>query len=62
MAINLRDIEEVVCNQCFFQQYLWRCRGEEGITYSVIHSSVHGKHNGVNFESVHHSIRKLHLF
>ena len=29
------------------------------ITYQVIHSSAHGKHDGANFESVHHSIHKL---
>jgi len=30
--------------------------------HQVIHSSVYSKHNGVNFESVHHFIRKLHPF
>jgi len=46
-----------------FLHGFWRqCRGAEGITYPVIHSSVHSKHDGANFESVHHSIRKLHPF
>ena len=45
-----------------FRLCLWWCRTVEGITYPVIHSSVHGKHDGANFESVHHSICKLHLF
>jgi len=28
----------------------------------VIHFLVHGKHDGANFECMHHSIRKLHPF
>jgi len=34
----------------------------EEITNPGIYSSVHGEHNDTNFECVHHSIRKLHLF
>ena len=45
-----------------FQLCLWWCRRVEGITYPVIHSSVDGKHDGANFEFVHHSICKLHPF
>jgi len=29
--------------------HLQHCRVVEGITCPVIHSSVHGKHNGANF-------------
>ena len=42
--------------------FLWQCRGAEGITYPIIHFSVHGEHDGANFESMHHSIRMLHPF
>jgi len=43
-----------------FQLCLWLLRGVEGITYPVIHSSsVHGKHDGAIFESVHYTIQKL---
>ena len=45
-----------------FRLCLWWCRTVEGITYPVIHSSVHGKHNGTKFESLPHSICKLHPF
>ena len=45
-----------------FRLCLWWGRGAEWITYPIIHFSVYGKHDGVNFESVHHSIRMLHLF
>ena len=41
---------------------LWWYKGVEGIIYQVIRSLVHGKHDGANFESVYHSIRKLHPF
>ena len=41
---------------------LWWCKWVEGITYPVINSSVHGKHDGANFVSVLYSIRKLHPF
>jgi len=34
-------------------------QGVEGITYPVIHSSVHGKHDGEGLEFMQHSIRKL---
>jgi len=42
-----------------FQPCLWQCSVVEEITHPVIHSSVHGKHNGENFESVFHSTCKL---
>jgi len=45
-----------------FQLCLWWCREVEGINFPVIHSSVHGEHNGTNFESVQHSIHKLQPF
>ena len=64
MAISLRDVEAVVRNQCFFVDFNFDCgdlqQYVEGITYPVIHCSVYGKRDGVNFK--HHSICKLHPF
>ena len=45
-----------------FRLCLWWCRVVERITYPVIHSSVHGKHDGAGFKSVNHCILKLHQF
>ena len=62
MAADSHEIEAIVRNWCFFMDFDFVCGdegGEEGITYPVVHFSVHGKHNGVNFESVSHSIHKL---
>ena len=41
---------------------LWWCRAVEGINYPVIHSAVHGEHDGEKFKSLPYSIHKLHLF
>jgi len=53
MAVCSRDVKAVACDRCFFMHgfrlCLWLCKGVEGITYQVIHSSVHGKHDGETF-------------
>jgi len=45
-----------------FWHCLWWYKGVKGIINQAIYSSVYGKHSGANFESVLHSIRKLHPF
>ena len=40
----------------------WWSRMIQGKTYPVIDTPVHGKHNGASYNSVWHSIHKLHLF
>jgi len=53
-------------SQSMFLHGFWLClrwcRAVEEITYPVINSSVHGEHDGAKFESLPHSIHKLHLF
>jgi len=62
MVVSSCDVEVVFTIDVFhgFQPCLWQCSVVEEITYPVIHSSVHGQHDGANLESVQHSIRKLH--
>jgi len=65
MAVCSHDVKVVVHDRRFFIDFNFVCgdSGEyiEGITYQVIYSLVHGKHDSANFESLHYSIHKLHL-
>ena len=69
MNANSSDIEAVAHDWYFFMDFNYVC-GDAGeykeymytVTYPAIHSLVHGKHDGANFEPLYHSIRKLRLF
>ena len=63
MDFNSQDVKVIVrVDVSLWLLTLWKCRRVEGITYPVIRSSVHGKHDGANFQFVHHFIYKLHAF
>ena len=53
MAVCSRDVKAVACDRWFFMHgfrlCLRLCKRVEGITYQVIHSSVHGEHDGETF-------------
>jgi len=64
MAICSCNVEVIVHDQCFFMDFDFVCGDEreyKNTIYPVIHSSAHGEHNGVNFESENHSVHKLHV-
>ena len=61
MAVSSCDVKAVVRNQCFFMDFEGDAEYRK-ITYSLIHSSIYDEHDSANFESVHHSICKLHPF
>jgi len=57
-------VKTIVHNQSFFTDFLLVCSKEEiqEKIYTTLVSRIHGKRDGINYNSVHHCIHKLSCF